>query len=111
MIIFKKQVFFAVPKSFNERDIEFDIFNSNGEVIGSNFMGISKNTSLTEEERFELEEIIQDTTMELEIELKFVKEYGVELKDWEKLSITKEEILDCMNNKWNIPEELIENLL
>lgn len=106
MIVFKEKAFFVVPKEFCFGDIEFNVFNSNGEIVGTNFLGIRKESYLSEVERFELEEIIENATRKMEHELKFMKEYGAKLDNWESLAIPKKDILRVMWDKWGISKIL-----
>ena len=111
MILYKGKPLFAVPKEISTGDIEFNIYDAQGNLLGTNFIGISKNTYYTEEERYELEEFIQDVTIDLEIKIKFVKEYGVEINNWKSLGKSKEEIINLMLSKWNIPEKITSRYL
>lgn len=111
MIFYKGKPLFAVPKKISTGDIEFNIYDAQGNLLGTNFIGISKNTYYTEKERYELEEFIQDLTIDLEIKIKFTKEYGVEINNWESLKKSKEEIINLMLNKWNIPEKTTSRYL
>lgn len=111
MILYKNTVLFAVPKKFSHRDIEFNIYDIQGNLIGTNFEGIRRDLMLSEQERYELEEFIQDMTLELEVKMKFFKEYGVEISNWKSLSLSKEDILECMDIKWNISEKALLKLL
>lgn len=113
MILFKGKPLFVVPKRITMREIEFNVFDSQGNLLGTNVLGISMNTHYTEQERYELEEFIQDITLDLEVKLKFLKEFGVEISNWESLKKTKEkeEIVNIMSSKWNIPEKLMNRYL
>ena len=111
MIVRNKMALFAVPKKFSHGDIEFNIYDIQGNLIGTNFKGIRRDLMLSEQERYELEEFIQYMTLELEVKMKFFKEYGVEISNWKSLNLSKEDILECMDIKWNISEKVLLKLL
>lgn len=111
MIIFKENIFFAKPREFTQRNIEFDIYNCKGNYIGSNFSGIFKELNLTKEDKFKLEELIEDYTYELEIKMKFLKEYKAKIDAWTGLDFSKNEILQTMDSKWNIPNMVMDKVL
>lgn len=111
MINYKGDPFFVVPKEFSMRDMEFNIYDEGGRLIGTNVTGIYKSTYYTEDEIDELEELIQDFTLELEFNIKFLKEYGVEINNWNYLDEPKEVIINSMLNKWNISENIINKYL
>lgn len=111
MIFYKGSHLFVVPKEISTSDIEFHVYDSQGNILGTNFLGISRNTHYTEQDRLEVEELIQDLTIELEIKMKFAKEYGIEIHNWKKLQKPKKDIIDSMLEKWNIPEKIISKYL
>ena len=81
MILYKNTVLFAVPKKFSRRDIEFNFYHM-GKLIGTNFEGVSKNLSLSEKEKYELEEFMQDISLELETKMKFFEEFNTDITNW-----------------------------
>lgn len=111
MFFYKNKPIFVVPKEFSIRDMEFNVYDDIGNLIGTNFEGILQNTYYTEQERYELEELIQDIALELEVNIKFAKQYGVKLKDWKTLNIPKEVIINSMSREWNITEKIMNRYL
>lgn len=107
MFFYKRSPIFVTPKEFSKNDVEFNIYDIQGNYLGTNIAGINKCVQYTEDEKLELEEIIQDYTIKLEINMKFMMEFGVEVENWKKLNKTKDSIVDILVDKWNLSEEMV----
>lgn len=110
MFFYKNKPFFILPKEFATTDIEFNVYDSKGKCIGTNLLGILDDT-YSEQEKYELEELVLDISLELEVNIKFSEEYGIKITDWKTLNKSKEKIINSMSSKWNISEEVISRYL
>ncbi|WCF11763.1 hypothetical protein NDS46_30940 (plasmid) [Paenibacillus thiaminolyticus] len=110
MFHFNKQTFFLVPTSFTKDNMEFNIFNEHGDLIGTTIRGISKGF-VTTLEKEKLESYLLDESLKLEAEIKFLKEFGLQVSEAGLLNISCEEIFDIMEEKWLIPMEVMDEVL
>lgn len=111
MITFKNKIYFVSPKSFRNGDIEFNIMNDCGQIVGTNFTGINADAFSTDADRQSFEEMILEKTMVMEFEMKFLREFKATLENWASLNISKSEIIDIMDANWYINPEVTAALL
>ena len=116
MLNFRGKSYFLVPKSFGSSDIEFNIFNKSGKLLGTNFTSIGLNEFDSAEEKNEFDEFILDYTTDIEINLKFEEEFKIRLQDYNNdkslIPLTIEEIVEIMDSRWNIhPPTMTKTLL
>jgi hypothetical protein len=111
MVIYKEGFFFLVPDGLSSGHIRFDVYDINGRHLGDNFTGVKKCKNYSKEEIFELEELIQDQSINFETRIKFAKEFGVKIEKWKEVKKEKEKILLQMHDFWNVPKDIINNYL
>lgn len=95
----------------NRHDTEFEVFTSNGILMGTTVRGISALFFKTEEEREIFEEFILDETMNIQAQVKFLEEYGVYIENVALLNLELDAICENMDLKWNIPQNQMQKLL
>jgi len=103
--------YFVKPVDLNRHDTEFEVFTSNGMLMGTTVRGISALFFKTEEEREIFEEFILDETMRVQAQLKFLEEYGIYIQEVQSLNLELASICENMDFKWNIPQGQMRKLL
>ena len=108
MFYFKNMPFFMKPRCLSTRDMEFDVFDKNGNFIGTNIMGIVvSNFFKCEEEKDEFEDFLIDVAMKTEILLKLTSEFNFGFKD---CNLNPEAIKAKMQNKLYIGSHLLQEV-
>ncbi|OLN33840.1 hypothetical protein [Desulfosporosinus metallidurans] len=111
MIKHMNKYYFVKPVDFRRHDTEFEVFNSQGLLMGTTVRGISPLFFQTEKERENFEEFILDETMDIQAQVKFLEEYGVYIEEVQSLNLELDTICENMDLKWNIPQGQMQRIL
>ncbi len=111
LVAYKDMFFFLRPINFDRHDMEFGIYDLGGEYIGSTFYGIREgaNPFVSEEEKEEFMEWVQDESHKIEAEFKFLVEFNHPVEAADDLNISQ--IINIMEKKWSIPAEVMDAIL
>jgi hypothetical protein len=95
-----------------KHDMNFGIY-LDGELIGTTMFGVPEWDRYfeTSEEKNEFLSLLDAEAQKEEAALKFKRQFGVSIEDAGKLNFTAIEIIDLMEEKWNVPVEVMDEVL
>lgn len=99
-----------VPQSITSCDTDFNVFDCNGNCVGTCLSGVRK-LNLPEEKRGMLEELLQERSLEIEVKIRFLKKFRVETSRWRETGLSKAAIIEQMSQQWNLVPQVLERYL
>lgn len=111
MLLFEGNYFFVAPKAFAEHDMEFNVFNWCGDLIGTNFKGVNHPEFTDSDRKFQLETLIDSECQKYEAKLKFQQQYNGTIENINSLNLDVQTVIDVMEEKWGIPSEVMDEVL
>ncbi|MDF2879477.1 MAG: hypothetical protein K0R54_34 [Clostridiaceae bacterium] len=111
MINHKNNYYFIKPLGLSAKDMEFNVYNSEGRFIGTNITGIEKTLFDTEDDRLEFEEFIDTECQKSEFKIKFLKEYKDVIENAKLLNLDLGQVVLTMDKKWGFPKHVTKGIL
>lgn len=104
MFIFQEKYYFITPVTKNNNDMDFNIYDENGEFYGS-MMHLSTNKLPENSEEFL--ERLENYCVATELTIRSKDILGMEIKEFIKTKSAEDEVIDTLVNKLNFSYETI----
>lgn len=110
MIKFEGSYFFMVPQSITSCDTDFSVYDCNGNCVGTCLSGVRK-LNMPDEKREQLEELLQERSIEIEVKIRFLKKFNIETHHWKETGLSKAVIIEQMSRQWKLVPQILERYL
>ena len=106
MITFKDDIYFLHLKELTDTDLEFNVTDSTGEIIGTSLTTLATGL-INEDEIIHLDKIIENKCNQCEVEIRFKQEYKKDLQNLKLTAVSRDEIIDNLSKKWLLASNIL----